>query len=41
MKLLLDAGYAGCWGVESVPKDGNEIEAARKTIALIKRALGK
>lgn len=41
MKLLLDAGYAGCWGVESVPKDGNEIEAAQKTIALIKRALGE
>jgi sugar phosphate isomerase/epimerase len=39
MKLLLDAGYNGSWGVESVPKDGDEYGAARKTIALIKRVL--
>jgi len=37
MQLLKDSGYRGCWGVESVPKDGDEIGAARKTIALIKK----
>jgi len=38
-KLLVDSGYKGCWGVESVPADGNEIEGARKTIELIKRSV--
>lgn len=37
IKLLQDNGFDGCWGVESVPKDGNELAAAEKTIALIKR----
>jgi sugar phosphate isomerase/epimerase len=37
VKYLLDAGYKGPWGVESVPKDGDEIGAARKTIALLRR----
>ena len=37
IRLLLEAGYKGCWGIESVPKNGEEIEAARKTIALLKR----
>jgi hypothetical protein len=36
---LLDAGYNGCWGVESAPKDGDEIGAASKTIALIRRVV--
>lgn len=38
-RLLADSGYAGSWGVESVPRDGDEIEGARKTIALIRRSL--
>ena len=36
-RLLKESGYNGCWGVESVPGDGDEIEGARKTIALIRR----
>ncbi len=38
-KLLLDHGYDGSWGVESVPADGDEIEGARKTIELIRRSV--
>jgi len=37
IQQLLTAGYAGAWGVESVPADGDEMEGARKTIALIRR----
>jgi sugar phosphate isomerase/epimerase len=37
IRCLLDSGYTGCWGVESVPKDGDEYGAAEKTIALIRR----
>jgi sugar phosphate isomerase/epimerase len=40
LKILKDAGYKGCWGVESVPKDGDEIAGARKTIALIRKIAG-
>ncbi len=39
MHILLDAGYEGCWGIESCPRDGDEYEGAKKTIALIKRVL--
>jgi sugar phosphate isomerase/epimerase len=39
MFYLLDSGYGGCWGVESVPKDGDEYGAAEKTIALIRRVV--
>ena len=39
IRLLVEAGYDGCWGVESCPEDGDEYGAARKTIALIKRTL--
>lgn len=41
MQLLLQAGYQGCWGVESVPRDGDEIGAVEKTFALIRRILGE
>ncbi|HXE51435.1 MAG TPA: TIM barrel protein [Tepidisphaeraceae bacterium] len=34
---LLDAGYTGTWGIESVPADGDEIAGAEKTISLIHR----
>jgi sugar phosphate isomerase/epimerase len=37
--MLVDAGYDGVWGIESVPKDGDEIGAVRKSKALIERAL--
>ena len=37
---LQDAGYQGSWGIESVPRQGDEIEAARKSVALLRRLLG-
>lgn len=41
MRILMDAGYDDCWGIESCPRDGDEYAGARKTVALIKRVLGK
>lgn len=40
VRLLQDAGYSGAWGIESTPEDGDEIGAAVKTLALLKRSLG-
>lgn len=40
VRLLQAAGYAGAWGIESTPVDGDEIGAAQKTLALLKRILG-
>jgi len=40
MHLLQDAGYQGSWGIESVPREGDEYEAAQKSIALVRRVLG-
>ncbi|HNR30327.1 MAG TPA: TIM barrel protein [Candidatus Hydrogenedentes bacterium] len=39
VRLLVEAGYDGCWGIESCPTDGDEYGAVRKTAALLKRAL--
>lgn len=39
MRILLDAGYDGVWGIESCPYDGDEIGAVQKTIALIQHVL--
>jgi sugar phosphate isomerase/epimerase len=39
MRLLVDAGYEGCWGIESCPRDGDEYEGVKKTIALIRRVI--
>ena len=39
IKILVDSGYKRTWGVESVPTDGDEIVAARKTIELIRRCM--
>jgi sugar phosphate isomerase/epimerase len=36
---LHQAGYGGIWGIESVPEDGGEFDAAQKTIVLLKRVL--
>ena len=41
IQLLQSAGYKGAWGVESCPLNGKEIEAARKTIALIRKSARK
>lgn len=40
IQILLDAGYKGVWGVESVPEDGDEFAGARRTIDLIRRHAG-
>jgi sugar phosphate isomerase/epimerase len=40
MRLLQEAGYQGCWGIESVPRQGDEVEAAKKSVALVRRVLG-
>ena len=37
IRILLDSGYAGVWGVESVPTDGNEYAGCQKTIDLIRK----
>ena len=37
---LGSAGFDGWWGVESVPRDGDEIAGARRTIELIRRHAG-
>jgi sugar phosphate isomerase/epimerase len=39
IRILQESGYQGSWGIESVPRQGDEIEAARKSIALIRRLL--
>jgi len=41
VQAMLDAGYDGCWGIESVPEDGDEIGAAGKTIALLRRLVAQ
>ena len=38
--MLQAAGYDGAWGIESTPDDGDEISAAIKSLALLKRVLG-
>ncbi len=40
LNILKNSGYNGIWGVESVPKDGDEIKGARETIALIRKIAG-
>ena len=40
LEILKAAGYHGVWGVESMPKDGDEIKGAADTIALIRRVVG-
>ena len=39
MHILQEAGYQGSWGIESVPREGDEMEAARKSVALVRRVL--
>ena len=40
MHILQEADYQGSWGIESVPRQGDEVEAAKKSIALVRRVLG-
>lgn len=39
INILVEAGYEGCWGIESVPNDGDEYQGAKKTVDLIQRVL--
>lgn len=39
IRLLVEAGYDGCWGIESVPEDGDEYGAVEKTREMIRRTL--
>ena len=39
VRLLQETGYQGSWGIESVPRQGDEIEAAKKSVALVRRLL--
>ena len=41
MHILQEAGYKGSWGIESVPRQGDEYEAAKKSIALVRRVLAE
>ena len=40
IRILQKAGYQGSWGIESVPRHGDEYEAAKKSVALVRRVLG-
>ena len=40
MHILQETGYQGAWGIESCPRQGDEIEAAQKSVALVRRVLG-
>lgn len=37
--MLVDAGYDGIWGIESCPKEVDEMTGVRRTIDLIRRSL--
>lgn len=37
IRLLREAGYDGCWGIEGESPDWDEIEIVTRTLALIKR----
>jgi sugar phosphate isomerase/epimerase len=39
VRLLAASGYEGVWGIESIPHDGDEYGAVKKTAALIARTL--
>lgn len=39
IRLLQTNGYQGAWGIESSPEDGDELGAAVKSLALLKRVV--
>ena len=41
IRILQEAGYQGSWGIESCPREGDEYEAAKRSIALVRRVLGE
>jgi sugar phosphate isomerase/epimerase len=40
VSYLRAAGYDGSWGIESVPAEGDEFEAARRSLELVRRLAG-
>jgi len=40
IRILIEAGYDSCWGIESCPRDGDEYEGVRRTMALIRQVVG-
>jgi sugar phosphate isomerase/epimerase len=40
IRWLREASYDGCWGIEAVARDGDEMGGVLKTLALIQRELG-
>ena len=40
IETLKGVGYKGCWGIESVPTDGDEMDGARKTVELLRKHVG-
>ena len=41
IRMLIAAGYRGAWGIESVPREIDEYQGVRNTIALIKRSVAE
>lgn len=41
VRYLLEAGYSGCWGIESCPHNGDEYGAARQSVALVRRLVSE
>jgi len=39
MKMLIDDGFDGVWGIESCPREVDEMEGGRKTVELIRMAV--
>ena len=39
IKMLVESGYNGCWGIECIPADGDEYEAVRKSMAFIEKTV--
>ena len=39
IKMLVKSGYKGCWGIESLPSDGDEYGGIRKSMAFIEKAV--
>ncbi len=37
VRMLTEAGYSGCWGIESCPSDGDEYGSVRRGIEVLKK----
>lgn len=41
VQILIKVGYQGCWGVESVPLDGDEYAGVEKTFIFLRKTVAK